>query len=329
VSPSAESNNPFDPSPLVPGAVAAGVGVGAGRAARPPMLGPLKSIVQDLQDKSRGATPLATPGGERANPFVKPVVVPAAAAPHHGPSRHTQRRPARMATRSSVDTDAGADAQRFHVEPNPHCNGGLHNALLSVKDRVRRALWVGTLGSATDAFSEWTRTEVDRTAIHQALTMDAAEASARWEDLHAHVAAQSAQTFVTAFLQRTLRAAIEHARTGGDGDADAAGVCLERSLVQTRYRHSAARLLLLDLEATLWRGRDPRKKVDDEEVPEPVRAVLRRLADEARNEVWVLSGLTTALLDKLAAAVPAVGIVYARCLLSDGVAGADVCAQRG
>jgi hypothetical protein len=153
--------------------------------------------------------------------------------------------------------------------------------------------------------------------------MNAAEASARWEDLHAHVAAQSAQTFVTAFLQRTLRAAIERARAGGDGDADAVGVCLECSLVQTRYRHSAARLLLLDLEVTLWRGRDPRKKVDDEEVPEPVRAVLRRLADDARNEVWVLSGLTTALLDKLrvAAAIPAVGIVYARCLLSDGVAG--------
>lgn len=47
-------------------------------------------------------------------------------------------------------------------------------------------------------------------AIHQALTMPEEEAHSRWEDLHNHVTTQTAQTFVTTFLNRCVRAHTEH-----------------------------------------------------------------------------------------------------------------------
>lgn len=47
------------------------------------------------------------------------------------------------------------------MEPNPHCNGGLKNAVDSVGDRMRKKLWVGTLGTTTDDFDEDLRKEID------------------------------------------------------------------------------------------------------------------------------------------------------------------------
>ena len=41
------------------------------------------------------------------------------------------------------------------------CNGGLKNAIESVGDRLRRKLWVGTLGTNTDGFRESLRRNIE------------------------------------------------------------------------------------------------------------------------------------------------------------------------
>ncbi|OBZ75031.1 putative alpha,alpha-trehalose-phosphate synthase [UDP-forming] subunit [Grifola frondosa] len=144
-------------------------------------------------------------------------------------------------------------------------------------------------------------------AIHQALTMSDEEALSRWEDLHSHVVAQSAQAFVTSFLVRCLRANIEHLQ--GDAVAVAA---LDVARVLPRYRHSKKRLLLIDFEGTMWR-RDLRTLAQGEgmlDPPEEVIRLLNRLADDPRNEVWLLSGLQVkGALEVVEKKAPKIGIV--------------------
>lgn len=81
----------------------------------------------------------------------------------HGPNAQTrvQRRTSRSSTHransrshSSTRQDSYSHSTSWHVEPNPHCNGGLKNAVESVKTRLRKKLWVGTLGENTDSFKE-------------------------------------------------------------------------------------------------------------------------------------------------------------------------------
>ncbi|EIN05673.1 hypothetical protein PUNSTDRAFT_145633 [Punctularia strigosozonata HHB-11173 SS5] len=140
-------------------------------------------------------------------------------------------------------------------------------------------------------------------AIHQALTMSDEEATSRWVDLHNHVVAQTAQAFVTTFLTRCLRANIEHLR-GDTVDIPA----LDTAPLLPRYKHSQQRLLLVDLEGTLWVGRDPRAATFSP--PENALAVLKKLAEDKRNDVWLLSGLPVkGAMEKIAEVVPDIGMV--------------------
>ncbi|KAI3595043.1 glycosyltransferase family 20 protein [Moniliophthora roreri] len=49
--------------------------------------------------------------------------------------------------------------EKFYFESNPHCNGGLKNALDSTPSLDR--LWVGTLGASTDGFSDTLQANVE------------------------------------------------------------------------------------------------------------------------------------------------------------------------
>ncbi|KNZ73603.1 Putative alpha,alpha-trehalose-phosphate synthase [UDP-forming] 106 kDa subunit [Termitomyces sp. J132] len=141
-------------------------------------------------------------------------------------------------------------------------------------------------------------------AINQALTMSDEEARMRWEDLHNHVTTQTAQAFVSTFLHRTLRANAEDQAPG----AAAAVPRLDMGKVGPRYRYSRRRVVVVDLEGTLWR-RDLRGK-PLVEVPEEVLDVLERLTGDLRNEVWLLSGLRVrGLLERIGRRVPRLGIV--------------------
>ncbi|KAI0742614.1 glycosyltransferase family 20-domain-containing protein [Daedaleopsis nitida] len=150
-------------------------------------------------------------------------------------------------------------------------------------------------------------------AIHQALNMDDEEASSRWEDLHNHVVTQSAQAFVTSFLVRCLRSNIEHMQSADSADI----ATLDVARILPRYRHSQKRLLLIDFEGTIWQ-RDIRTIARNAgvggsqnfEVPEDVLRLLGRLADDPKNQVWLLSGLPTkGMLDIVAEKVPSIGII--------------------
>ncbi|KAG6871722.1 hypothetical protein C0995_000805 [Termitomyces sp. Mi166 len=177
-------------------------------------------------------------------------------------------------------------------------------------------------------------------AINQALTMSDEEAHMRWEDLHNHVTTQTAQAFVTTFLNRTLRA---HAEDLAPHVTEAQVPKMELGRVLPRYRHSMKRIVLVDLEGTVWRrdlsreglarmeedyrragvgegkegegegegeGEEGKEEKPLVEVPEEVLMVLEKLVADVRNEVWLLSGLRVrGLLERIGRRVPRLGIV--------------------
>ncbi|KAF9473941.1 hypothetical protein BDN70DRAFT_924896 [Pholiota conissans] len=156
-------------------------------------------------------------------------------------------------------------------------------------------------------------------AINQALTMDDEEAKSRWEDLHNHVTTQTAQAFVTSFLNRCTRANTEHTASLDDLNISSSSIpVLTPAMLVPKYKHSQKRLILVDFEGTLW-SRDLTKKAVLElsepgaRLPEAAAramAVLGKLAEDRRNEVWLLSGLQVrGVLDAVAEMVPKVGIV--------------------
>lgn len=147
-------------------------------------------------------------------------------------------------------------------------------------------------------------------AINQALTMSDDEALGRWEDLHNHVTTQTGQAFVTTFLSRCLRSHTEQHLQSHE-----AAPMLDMHRVLPRYKHSSKRLLLMDLEGTLWAR--PRAgpggipaDTDGDAGLERALEVLRRFAADGRNDVWLLSGLPIAgVLSRIAKEVPRIGIV--------------------
>lgn len=144
------------------------------------ILHPLQRVLTIL--KSRAVTPIGTPRTENANPFsggfpglmattnaAQSLVGLATAVTRkqhqttHGPNAQTrvQRRTSRSSghrqqsrSLSSSRQDSFSHSQPWHIESNPHCNGGLKNAIDSVAGRLRRKLWVGTLGTNTNGLKE-------------------------------------------------------------------------------------------------------------------------------------------------------------------------------
>jgi hypothetical protein len=133
------------------------------------------------------------------------------------------------------------------------------------------------------------------------------EALSRWEDLHNHVVTHTAQAFVTSFLTRCLRAQTEHT---AQTDLSMVPV-VDMGLLLPRYKHSSKRLLLLDFEGAIWIHNMSRAGLLAPFKPQQqTLALLKRFAYDPRNEVWLLSGLSVkGVLDKIAEAVPSVGIV--------------------
>jgi len=93
-----------------------------------------------------------------------------------------------------------------------------------------------------------------------------------------------------------------------------------------KYKYSQRRIVLVDFEGTLWRrdltqrgvldmlgGVDAGGEQTELKLPEKVEeaiGVLGKLAEDRRNEVWLLSGLRAkGVLEAVAERVPKVGIV--------------------
>jgi trehalose 6-phosphate synthase complex regulatory subunit len=146
-------------------------------------------------------------------------------------------------------------------------------------------------------------------AILTSLTMPVEEAARRWKELHTHVNAQTAQAFTRAFLNRTVRVHYKH------HIKDSLVIRpLDTKAIRERYRQASQgegrRLILLDLERTLW-PHDTSPPPQSTEAPEEAIKLLERLVADERNEVWALSGLPVkGKLDKLANKIPLLGIWF-------------------
>ncbi|KAJ7630490.1 alpha,alpha-trehalose-phosphate synthase [Roridomyces roridus] len=142
-------------------------------------------------------------------------------------------------------------------------------------------------------------------AINQALTMSDDEAHSRWVDLHSHVSTQTGQAFVTGFLSRCVRSHTEQHQ-----QSDHCAPTLDMSRVLPRYKHSSKRLILMDLEGTLWMRPKNGLVADEDAKLDRALDVLRHFAADARNDVWLLSGLPIAgVIERIAQEVPRIGIV--------------------
>jgi trehalose 6-phosphate synthase complex regulatory subunit len=84
---------------------------------------------------------------------------------------------------------------------------------------------------------------------------------------------------------------------------------LDLAFLLPRYRHSQRRLLLIDLEDTLWqRHPQPKYESQGDDVPSEAIEVVKHLSEDSKNEVWLLSGLPVKTLDQVAKEVR-VGLV--------------------
>ena len=84
--------------------------------------------------------------------------------------RSSSRRSTSLSGQPNVtpsQSSAGADPKIWHMELNPRGNGGLKNAIDSAEDRIRKKLWVGTLGTCTDEFGEDLRKDINSRMLAQ------------------------------------------------------------------------------------------------------------------------------------------------------------------
>ncbi|KIO24184.1 glycosyltransferase family 20 protein [Tulasnella calospora MUT 4182] len=146
-------------------------------------------------------------------------------------------------------------------------------------------------------------------AIAAALAISDDEAASRWNDLHNHIISQTAQAFVTSFLNRTLRAHAEHTQRPFDTIPTLPPLTDESDIIQ-ELRNSKKRLILLGVENTLFQH-DPKTTRDlSFSVPQDVLNLLQKLSEDERNVIYLLSSRPVAgALEKVSDALPYVGIV--------------------
>jgi trehalose 6-phosphate synthase/phosphatase len=117
---------------------------------------------------------------------------------------------------------------------------------------------------------------------------------------------QTAQAFVTSFLTRCIRANSEHLQTDVSAVAK-----LDLARLLPRYKHTQRRLLLIEFERTLWQRDNSRAGLLSPFSPQQdVIDLLNKLAQDGKNEVWLLSGLpVNCMMEVVAEKVPEIGIV--------------------
>lgn len=91
-------------------------------------------------------------------------------APRAGGRRKDSRSASRRADPDSLRATGGFN-EPWHVESNPHCNGGLKNAIDSVGGKLKKKLWVGALGTNTDTFGDTLRRNIDRRMLLQSSSL--------------------------------------------------------------------------------------------------------------------------------------------------------------
>ena len=123
---------------------------------------PLFATLSPLKPSGSGDAKIKTPAhnGFSSPPESFPPIRQPSTDDHHAhiPLRSQRKSSRSIARRPHSDSPVG---RQYHVEPNPHCNGGLTNAVKSLEGRLKRKRWVGTLGTNTDLFKEPLRRNID------------------------------------------------------------------------------------------------------------------------------------------------------------------------
>ncbi|KAI9323686.1 glycosyltransferase family 20-domain-containing protein [Dichotomocladium elegans] len=78
----------------------------------------------------------------------------------------TQQQQHHRRRKASIDSASAFDEAPWTVRPCIAGNIGLHNALLSVRDKLdKKCMWIGTLGMSTDSLSQKTRGDIRSTMV--------------------------------------------------------------------------------------------------------------------------------------------------------------------
>ncbi|CDW99593.1 hypothetical protein [Sporisorium scitamineum] len=142
-------------------------------------------------------------------------------------------------------------------------------------------------------------------AIHKALTMNESEMVQRWTDLHRVVVTQTAQQWITSLLGHLERAHLEQERL-----ENMFVPRLEVAQLVSEWRAAHSRLLLIDLEETLVTY-DPLAAHEQGgfQPPDWLFKLLSDLAADSKNVVYILSGMGTNDLDRIASRIDSIGLV--------------------
>lgn len=115
-------------------------------------------------------------------------------------SRSSTRRPTSLSATPTSQSSTGAIPKVWHMEPNPHGNGGLKNAVDSIDDRIRKKLWVGTLGTCTDEFGEDLRKDINSRMLAQSSSLPVWIPDAEFESCYDEFCHQVSYFFFTSSL---------------------------------------------------------------------------------------------------------------------------------
>ncbi|KAI1438122.1 trehalose-phosphatase [Xylaria sp. CBS 124048] len=139
----------------------------------------------------------------------------------------------------------------------------------------------GTAGSLRDAIhiNPWDLTNVAK-EINNALTMSPKKRETMRANLYSHVTTQSVQSWIAKFLRKLVSTLASHRN-------ETATPVLDGTVLLQRYREARKRLFLFDYDGTLTPiVRDPLAAIPSDRVIH----ILKALAADHRNAVWIISG---------------------------------------
>ncbi|KAG0076071.1 hypothetical protein BGZ93_002644 [Podila epicladia] len=165
--------------------------------------------------------------------------------------------------------------------------------------------FAGTYGSlgACLRVNPWNYTEVAE-AIHDALVMGEEEKTLRWNELKKHVCVNTAQFWAQGFVSELIKV---------HGDVQRRYSIhiplLDMQVVLPQYQAAKRRLLLLDYDGTLlpYDRHTPLRSKGKTSKEEMIR-VVRELAQDPRNTVYIMSGRTRESLTNTFGSVEGIGL---------------------
>ncbi|KAG0239206.1 hypothetical protein BGX31_002981 [Mortierella sp. GBA43] len=165
--------------------------------------------------------------------------------------------------------------------------------------------FAGTYGSLGECLrvNPWNYTEVAE-AIHEALVMKDEEKFMRWNELRKHVCTNTAQFWAADFVSELIKV---------HGDVQRRYSIhiplLDMQVVIPKFRSAKHRLLLLDYDGTLLPYERPSSvRVKGKTSNEDMLKIVRQLASDPRNVVYIMSGRTRDSLDEVFGTLENVGL---------------------